>query len=233
MLEFYGVGEKTNDNYDIRIDFSTDKPLLPGSHRTIRFVYVKEVKEPKTDEMDFLSKLITIKVKLYKKIDVYVFVKKCDDFDYTVHYAEFDQEDNEVELDARVDKGKTSVHIFSRAGRDNHVLAIYVEHKTPKSTRSLFGSLKAWSNVGIAIGLLSIPIFFIIGTLNVRDPNSIMIIITFAAIVISLLVIIKGWIITEKMDAKSLYLSDLAYQIIIIFIFAEILGICTASMLLD
>lgn len=204
QLEFYGNSdEKDKSLHAIYIDFPEKRPLISGEHRTIRLDYARIVQDKLRNA--------TITIPLPENVTTYTYIQISKNYELK---AEYGIQDNELSnRNFYVDKGISFFHIYTSAAESINTLIISVEHKIPKS-------LSDWYNMGLLFGgtyaLFIWPFYH-------YNPTGITYYATFGAIIISLLIIIKGWLFSKDMD-RHLEKYDASYQLLLITIFSEIVG---------
>lgn len=207
QLEFCGCADVENEpSYKIKIEFPKERHLDYGKCRTIRLEYVQKVKE-----MDV--RIARIIAYWPGTANIYTFIKQCENYEFIVHYWVEDKENNELENVLKVEKGSSFIHLYSKAIKNDCNIIINLEHKIPSS-------LSKWYNIGATFGIIS---FVSIPILYNYNPEGIKEIVGFAVLVITILIIIKGWLFSKNMD-RQLKNYDLFYQALIVMIFAAILA---------
>ena len=205
QLEFYGSGHSGNKvGREIDIDFPSDKPLLGGRYKTLRFEYIRETVKNAVGAK--------IKIPLPEHASIYTFIEQCENYEFTVSYGILDKNKEEVgNVDLKIIRGNSFFNIYFKAPEKESNLYIILDHKVAKTVLN-------WYKMGAIFGFISaIAIRF----LYHYNPQNVVGIATASSFVISYLFIIKGWLFTKNMD-RSLKKMDLLYQILICLIFLEI-----------
>ncbi|MFA0823329.1 MAG: hypothetical protein ACC612_10625 [Methanomethylovorans sp.] len=179
----------------VQINFKN--PFKMGTYRTIFVEYIYANSQSNIKITQFL----------YRKSEganTYIFIKHCDN--YILHIAH----DEEMELEC-VEESKFC-ELFSTYSHGNGDYYIEIKHKSPKW-------LSRWYNVGgffSTVVALSIPFSYHYNRISI-DSNTVL-----ASVSISFLLIIKGWLFQNKMDAH-LRIYDKMYLMVIIVLLSEII----------
>lgn len=209
-LIFYGNGNG-GESHEISIDFSNAKLIKKDEYRTIIMKY----------QMHALEKQLTstfINIFLYEGASIYVSLKECDDYEFNIQYISDNiQLENNVLINGN---GIKNCNIYSKATENNdNNMYIRIVHSIPKS-------LSYWYILGISLG---VTIFIFNWPFYHFNPTGIRYFAIISATVISLLVVIKGWLFQKEM-VKRVAQYDKWFLRLIFLIFLEIfLMICHFS----
>lgn len=209
-LEFY-VKEPTEIDgypYVAYVIFPKEKPVHVGEYRTIISKSLAAY-----DSLTLVG--FRLQIPFPKGEEVYVYIEPCKDYELDIKYYFRNGLGMEIsKLNSKIENNKSFFEIYSKAvDNNNEVINIEVRNKIPYS-------ILTWYLLGLASGgMLSI----LVPILYFFDPNSIANYITFASILLSVLIIVKGWM-TKFETGRQLIIYDIPYLFIIAYIVLEIIG---------
>jgi hypothetical protein len=209
-LEFY-VKETTEVDeypYVAYVIFPQEKPVRVGEYRTII---------SKSLAAYDISTLVgfRLQVPFPKGEEVYVYIESCKDYELNIKYYFCNELGVEItKFNSKIENNKNFFEIYSKAIDNNYeVINIEVRNNIPLSTLT-------WYLLGLVSGgvlSLLVPVLYFF------DPDGITNYITFASILLSILIIVKGWM-TQFEIGRQLLIYDIFYLFIIISILLEIIG---------
>jgi len=209
--------------YCIEIKLPRDRLLYPGEYRTITIKYVISVRDDDHVEQYENSTYSELCFPLKRGTDLYIVIKSLENFEADDYIDILDEKNDQIDLsviDQLIQEGKLKFnrteHIVSLMikGQDNQTLRITHHHK-------VHHSLISWVHIGAWFGAVSaivIPVSFSFLILN-HCLNSLFI--SFPIFVITVLIVIKGWLFSKDLDS-SLENMNRLYIIIVTVLIVEL-----------
>lgn len=229
-LEFQRIDP---NQLDIMINLPLNRPLLRDSLRTIYITYISgsDIISVQTDTKSFLKipYFTRFTIQIFQNCEEYIFIRPCKNFNFFDTLEVFDKNGVEISIDQIkqdpnffINKDRTHFKVFLRSDSKYNQLIITHEHALPKT-------FIWWYMLGIGFGISAIfcnaYILSLIPQLP-KDQNEFMVkivLISFSALVLNFLLIMKGWLFLKDMDhdldrINTVYLVIISIIVGMIFI---------------
>lgn len=210
-LEFYAKETIEIDKYPYvaYVIFPKEKPVCVGEYRTIISKSLESY-----DSLTLVG--FRLQIPFPKGEEVYVYIEPCKDYELGIKYYFRNGLGMKItKFNSKIESNKSFFEIYSKAvDNNNEVINIEVRNKIPYS-------ILTWYLLGLASGgilSLLVPILYFL------DPDGIANYITFASLLLSILIIVKGWM-TKFETGRQLILYDIPYLVIVIYIILDIIFI--------
>jgi hypothetical protein len=218
LLDFF----TTDNSYQLFVQLPESKKLGKGERRTIRLKYFKEF-APTEQELMFI-----FEIPVYSTANVYVYFEKYKNYKYKIEYFVATDEAPYPTITPNYGNTYASLKIGKFDVR-TPIHLIYTHEKPapiPPSKFDVVVGILGWNNFGIGIGFFSCLFLFIIRIVMFINKSKIMGFtdaVTFATLIVTVLVIIEGWLIDKSLSPNQLAKYDLVYKAMIGILFVEML----------